>query len=117
MRLKQISERLSLQPVNATEEMLSADVTGGYISDLLSDVMANAERGTLWITLQTHENIVAVAVLKELAGVVIVNGRRPSEEAVEKALQEGVPLFVTPLSGFEVAGRLYMLFHAEEIQG
>ncbi len=45
------------------------------MSDLLSDVYAGAKEGDLWITLQLHQNIVAVAFLNNLAGIVIVGGR------------------------------------------
>jgi hypothetical protein len=84
-------------------------VGGGYASDLLSDVMANARDGDLWITLQKHQNIVAVAHLRSLAGVVIVNGREPEPETVARAAEEHVPIVVTPLDAFEVAGVLHGL--------
>ena len=53
-------------------------VEGGYVSDLLSDVIAGAQEGDLWVDLQIHQNIVAVAVLKDLAGILIVGGRNPA---------------------------------------
>ncbi len=85
------------------------EVTGGYVSDLLSDVIAHAREGDVWITLQRHVNIVAVARLKGLAGVVLVGGREPDADTVARAGEEHVPLVVTPLAAFEAAGRLYQL--------
>jgi hypothetical protein len=76
---------------------------------LLSDVIANAAEGDLWITLQTHVNIVAVASMKELSGIVLVNGREPADEARQKAETEGIPMMVSKLSAFELAGRLHKL--------
>lgn len=82
-------------------------VRGGYASDLLSDVMANAREGDLWVTLQRHANIVAVAAVREIAGIVLVGGREPEPAALERAEEEGVPIVVTPLPAFEVIGRLH----------
>jgi len=88
---------------------LDREVTGGYASDLLSDVIANAEPGNLWITLQIHQNIVAVASMKDLAGIVLVNGREPEKDTVEKAEAENIAIMVTELPTFELVGRLYGL--------
>jgi len=86
-------------------------VLGGYTSDLLSDVIAGAEEGTLWITVQRHLNIVAVAQLKKVAGIVLTKGAEPDPQVVEKAREEGIYLFRTPLSAFEISGKLYQLLH------
>ncbi|GBD99988.1 DRTGG domain protein [bacterium BMS3Abin07] len=82
-----------------------------YVSDLLSDVMANAGEGSLWITLQTHINIVAVASMKNMPAVILVNGRKPEGETVQKAASEGIALFGTDMHAFELAGRLYNMLH------
>ena len=83
------------------------EVLGGYASDLLSDVMAHAQDGDAWITMQRHVNTVAVAQLKNLAGIVIVNDRQPEPDMVARAADHGVALVTTPLAAFEAAGRLY----------
>lgn len=95
--------------VRSSREGLERTVTGGYASDLLSDVLANSHEGNIWITLQIHQNIVAVASLKELAGIILVSGREPEEDTVAKAESEGIPLLVSGLSTFELVGRLYEL--------
>ena len=83
------------------------EARGGYASDLLSDVMANAQDGDVWITMQRHVNIVAVAQLKNLAAIVIVNGRQPEADMVARAAEHGVAVVTTPFPAFDVAGRLY----------
>lgn len=95
--------------VTSGGEKLDNAVTGAYCSDLLSDVMANAKKGDLWITLQTHQNIVAVASLAELAGIVITRGAAPDPDTVAKAEKENIPILTSPLPSFEVAGKLYCL--------
>lgn len=85
------------------------NVRGGYASDLLSDVIANAREGDAWVTLQRHVNIVAVAHLKSLAAVVLVNGRQPEADTVARANEERVPIVSTSLTAFDAAGALYAL--------
>jgi len=108
MRLGEIVEKFGFK-VRSGLSGLSAEVSGGYISDLLSDVMANAKAGDLWVTLQVHPNIVAVASLKEIAGIVIIGGREPEKETLAKAEKEDIPILLTELSAFEVVGRLYQI--------
>lgn len=93
------------------EAGLDAEITGGYTSDLLSDVMGHIEEGMVWVTMQTHQNILAVATLKDAAAVLIVNGATPDEETLEKGKEEVVPLIGTPLSAFEITGKIYQLLH------
>ncbi|KPL19533.1 MAG: serine kinase [candidate division Zixibacteria bacterium SM23_81] len=108
MILKDVVEKLGLKERTASEK-LAVEVNGGYASDLLSDVLANAQPGNLWVTLQVHQNVVGVAVVRELAGIVIVNGREPDEETLKRAQEEGIPIMVTSLPTFDVVGRLYQL--------
>jgi hypothetical protein len=88
---------------------LDTPVLGGYASDLLSDVIGHGRKGDLWVTMQVHPNIIAVAVLKDLAGIVLVNGREPAPETLEQAAREKVPLLGARSGAFEVSGRLYGL--------
>ena len=106
MNIREVVEALSLE-VRTTKGEVGRTVTGCYISDLLSDVMANAKEGEVWITLQTHPNIVAVAALKNLSGIIITNKRTPEEETMKKAEDERIVIAVSPLSTFEAAGMLY----------
>ena len=106
MRLSDLVNELQLEVMTCPSD-LEREVTGGYASDLISDVLANGRAGDLWVTLQTHQNIVAVASLKELAGIVLVGGREPEEEARQKAEAERVPLLGSSLPAFELVGRLY----------
>lgn len=108
MNLKEIVDRLSLE-VCAAEENLDVEVTGGYASDLLSYVMARAKEGNVWVTMQSHVNVVAVAGLVNLAGVIITEGTRPEPATLEKAKQEHVPILTTQLTTYTVAGKLYEL--------
>ncbi len=89
------------------EEALDVKLSSGYASDLLSNVMGQAKAEGVWVTMQGHQNVVAVAVLAGLGAVVVAGGTKPDGDAVRKAGQEGLPLFTTELSAFETVGRLY----------
>lgn len=108
MKLSDLVEELSLE-VKTCKDGLGNEVTGAYVSDLLSDVMGNSSEGDAWITLQTHLNIVAVAGLKNLAGIIIVGNRPVQDEILKKAESEKVTILTTPLTAFETAGKLYQL--------
>jgi hypothetical protein len=108
MTLKEIAEQLHLS-VRCCEEHLERNITGGYTGDLMSDVIANGKPGSLWITMQIHVNIIAVAVLKDIAGIIIVQGREPAGDTMSRAAAEHVPILVSEFPAFEIAGRLYAL--------
>lgn len=108
MKLTELIQELNLG-VRSAKGNLERRITGGYASDLLSDVLAHSKEGDLWITLQIHHNIVAVASMKDLAGIVLVNGREPEQETIEKAETENIVIMVSELATFELVGRLYGL--------
>ena len=95
--------------LKAGKDRLHEEVTGGYASDLLSDVIAHSRKGNIWITIQTHPNIVAVAIMKELSGIILTGGREPDADTIQKAEEEGIPILVSPLFTFELVGRLYQI--------
>lgn len=108
MKVSDLVERFGLK-VFSGEAGLENEVSGGYVSDLLSDVMGNAAEGEVWITLQTHQNIMAIASLKDLAAVILVKGFEPEEDTTEHSNEEGIPVLGTDLDTFEIAGKLYDL--------
>jgi len=108
VRIREIQSALKME-IAAGEKGLDREVLGGYIGDLLSDAMANAPRGGVWLTVQSHQNIVAVGVLRELSAIVLVNGRKPDPDTVKKADEESIPLLLFPGSSFELGGRMYEL--------
>jgi len=108
MKVEELVAALNLT-VRSGGAKLGRDISGAYVSDLLSDVMSNAREGNVWITLQIHPNIVAVASLLNLAAVIVSRGAEPEEATVTKAEEEGIVLLTSREPSFEVAGRLYQL--------
>ena len=108
MKVSELIKALDLK-VFAGHEGCENEITGGYTSDLLSDVIGHAEEGNVWITLQTHKNVMAVASLKDIAAVVIVKGNTPEEGTIAQSQNEGIPLLGTDLETFEITGEIYEL--------
>ena len=107
MTVKEIIDQLGLQCLN--EANLDAEVTGAYASDLLSDVMGNARSGQVWITMQTHKNVSAIAALKDIPAVIIVRGGVPDDDMLEHAKDEDICILVSQDATFQVCGKLYQL--------
>ena len=106
--LDRIAEELKLEVVTC-KGALHRPVVGGYASDLLSCVMARAKQDFLWVTLQSHVNVVAVASLLGLAGIIITEGNRPDQDTTARAEKEGVVLMLTPATTFSVVCELAAL--------
>jgi hypothetical protein len=107
MKLGKVVAELKLTPLFLLPGSYENEIKGCYIGDLLSNVMAQAREGDLWLTVQTSMNVVAVARLLDLAGVIIVEGHLPQEDTLKKAEQEGIPLFSTRESAYKTACLLY----------
>jgi serine kinase of HPr protein (carbohydrate metabolism regulator) len=108
MTVKQLKEKLGLK-VFGGEQGLANEISGGYVSDLLSDVMGNSDTGQVWITLQTHKNVMAIASLKDLAAIILVKNHEPEEDTLAQSNEEGIPLLGTDMSTFELSGKIYEL--------
>lgn len=110
MTVKEIIVALKLE-VYTGDVGLDHEVQGGYVSDLLSDVMGFASEGEVWITLQSHLNVVAIASLKELPAIVLVKGIEPERAVIEKAREEGIAILGCEEKTFEITGKLYQMIN------
>jgi predicted transcriptional regulator len=109
MTVSEAAEKIRGTVLAAASSAAQREIRGGYASDLLSDTMGNSREGDIWVTVQKHVNIVAVAQLKNLAAIVVVNGRTPEPDALARAEEERIPIVATELPAFDVAGILYGL--------
>lgn len=106
MKLKDLIKKFDLKVLSEIYEP-EREVSGGYTSDLLSDVIANSKKDNVWITMQTHLNIVAVASLKELTAIIVVMNREIDRDALEKAKEEKILILSTGLTAFQISGKIY----------
>ena len=115
MNLQQIIDQLNLTVLTDPRNFTNIQPKGGYTSDLLSCVMAGAKNNYLWITLQAHLNIVAIAALLDVAAIIITENAKPDAATIAKANEQGVILLSTPKPTFEIDGKLWeMGIHIQE---
>ena len=108
MKVQELVDKLGLKVLSGANG-LDREIDGCYISDLLSDVMGNAMEDNIWITLQTHKNVMAVASLKEMSCIILVKNLVPNDETIEQSNEEDRPILQTSLPTFEIAGLVYNL--------
>ena len=110
MKVSELVEKLGLT-VYSGHKGLDREIRGGYVSDLLSDVMGNSAEGQVWITLKVHQNVMAIASLKDLAAVIVVKNLPPHDNTVRHSNDENIPVLGTAMSTFDIAGKVYQLFN------
>ena len=81
----------------------NTEFTGVYIGDLLSLVMSRAKQGDIWITIQTHINVVAVADLLDLSAILVAEGMEIDEDTIIKANDLELPILQSKMSAYELA--------------
>ena len=104
MQVEDISRIIACELQTAGDPQGTFD--GGYTSDLLSDVMGNANAGDVLITIQGHKNTVAVANLVGMPAIILCNGRSAPEDMRAIAAQQGIAIYSTRLNQFTVSYRI-----------
>jgi len=104
VKVKDLETKLKLKPVN---QIYDKDIDGGFVSDMVSDVMSGAQAGNVWVTVQTHKNIVAAANLVDIAAIIVVRGKKIPDDTLQMADRAKMTIFATDLDTFQVAIKLY----------
>ncbi len=107
MTLDTIIKELELKVLTEKKDFTNIMPSHGYVSDMLSCVMTGAKNKSIWVTLQAHNNIVAVGLLLEVSAIIITEGAQPDAETIQKANEEGVTLLSSDRNSFYVVGRLW----------
>ncbi len=81
-----------------------------FASDLMSDVLAFMEPGSILLTGLANSHVVRTACVADVAAVIFVQGKRPDEETVGQAVLNGLPLVTTSLPTFEACALLAEFF-------
>lgn len=109
INLATIIEKMELKVLTEEKDFSQISVENGYTSDLLSCVMAGAPNQSIWVTIQAHNNIVAVAALLELSAIIITEGAMPDPATIHKANEENINLLQTEQNSFQTVGKLWEL--------
>jgi len=104
MKVQEVADKLELKPVS---RVFDKDVTGVYISDMMSDVIANAKAGNVLATVQIHGNVIAAANLVDVSAIIVTQGKMPADDIVKMAEKAEITILSTGLNQWQVATRLY----------
>ena len=110
MRISEIAEALELDTVTAIAE--DREVTGVYACDFLSRVMSCCGAGNIWITVQTHLNVLAVAELNDAACIIVPEGISQKSATVARSLEKGIAILSIHLPSYQLFWRLHTILQA-----
>ncbi len=113
MKLSEFIDTINAEILTNSSDPQSVEISGGCVSDLLSDVMGSSEEGQLWITIMRHLNTVAVASMIGIPAIIFAKNIKPDPQVIDKANQEGVCLISSHLSTFQLAGKLYQKLYLD----
>jgi predicted transcriptional regulator len=102
--VEMLKEKLGMEPLNG---IYNKEIKGVFVSDMVSDVMNGAEAGNIWVTVQTHKNIIAAANLVDVSAIIVTRGKSVPKETLDIANRAEISLFSTPLETYELAAKLY----------
>ena len=107
MTVHELAAALCLKPLCCPEE--DREVTGGYCGDLLSWVMGRAPEGCVWVTVMSNVNVIAVASLADVGCVLLAEGAELDAAALEKAREQKINVYRSPLPVFDLCAALASL--------
>lgn len=111
MTVKELAEKTEWKLAAGSGEK---EITSAYVCDLLSWVMAHGQPGTAWVTVQTHENVLAIASLHDFACVIIPDNLELSDKFISTAKDKGITVIIAPCTSYGVAKAL-ALFDVTEV--
>lgn len=107
MTVQALAQALSLQVFHLAEP--DREITGGYCGDLLSWVMGRASAGDCWITIMSNQNVAAVALMADVACVILSEGVTPDEALLSRAKEQEVNLLGSDKGTFALASAVHDL--------
>jgi serine kinase of HPr protein (carbohydrate metabolism regulator) len=111
INLQEYLDKIDHQVLNPEVSVTGIQLSTGYVSDLLSDVMGSAKDNMAWFTIMRHMNVIAVASMADIPCIIFGKGTMPEKAVIDKATEEGIVLIKTSLSIFDASGVLYQLLH------
>lgn len=101
MTVAQLKDALKLNPVTLPEP--DREICGAYCGDLLSWVMGRAQADSVWITIMSNINVVAVASLADVACVVLAENAALTEDIIKTAESKGINILSSAQPVYETA--------------
>ena len=100
MKVQQLIQECGFKHIAG--QSVDREIKDLYVGDLLSWVISHAKEGNAWLTVQTHVNIVAIAVLLELSCIIILEDAPIDEDTIEKANEENIIILQTKDKAYDV---------------
>lgn len=107
MDIKTLKEALELKLLCGDD--LTREVTGCYCGDLLSWVMSRAQENDIWLTVMGNINSIGVAVLADVACIVLTENAALDGDALKRAQQNGVVILQTEKNTYQMAAAISKL--------
>ena len=83
------------------------EITKGGASDLMSAILAGMSENSILITGLLTTHVIKTAIVAGVSCIVIVRGKKPSQDVIQMAREGEIPVLLTPCSMFVSCGRLY----------
>ena len=109
MTVKEFSDKLNLTFLCNEDKADGREIDGCYCGDLLSWVMSRAKEDNIWLTVMGNINSIGVAVLTDVACIVLTENAPLDDNAKEKATENGVIILTTEKTSYEVAAEFSKL--------
>lgn len=109
MTVKQLQEKLELKFLCGEEIAETRDVEGCYCGDLLSWVMSRANANDVWLTVMGNINSIGVAVLADIACIVLTENASLDKDAENRALENDVIILTTSKNSYQIAAEISKL--------
>ena len=113
MTPRELAEMVGLEVITIPNE--SASIIDVYTSDLLSDVMANAQEFSALITIQSHKNTVAVATITGITAIILANNRPCDNEMVFAAQQEEIALLRSNDTQYTLSWKIHQVLDRDSV--
>ena len=109
LTVKDFSDKLNLKYLCNEEKAETREIDGCYCGDLLSWVMSRAKEGNIWLTVMGNINSIGVAVLTDVACIVLTENAPLDDNAKQKADENGVIVLTTDKNSYWVAAEFSKL--------
>ena len=106
MKVSELASKLGL---NALNPLHDKEISGVYISDMVSDIVAGAKPGDILVTVQMHKNLIATANLVDASAIVFVRDKEPQQDVIDLANRAEITLFKTNLDSWNLAVKIHEL--------
>ncbi|MBR3803425.1 MAG: hypothetical protein IKK37_08295 [Clostridia bacterium] len=106
MTVQNLIDEFSLEVLCCGDKAADKEVKGGYCGDLLSWVMSRANEGDCWLTVMGNVNSIGVAVLADVACILLTENSAFDDDAKLRAEQNGVIVLRSSENAFDLAVKI-----------